>query len=223
MKKIFSITSTILNLLIIGNISSQNNKSINVPISDLIVYEVTIKNPAKISMDTSEKNNLTGYQGQTINDYMRDVENKYLSNYQNLTLTNELKKALNNNKIVFFDDCGKSINAEVTKNKTHQYDEIRLLTPDGEDSVDVNGNVMYKQIRSDFHYLNNMSKLRFFEEWKFNSLTGMNEKVILGYEIISEKDIKGSLFEVPLFGIAKDKTSLEKIRKYKLISGYCGE
>ncbi|MFN6039694.1 MAG: hypothetical protein ACK452_14585 [Bacteroidota bacterium] len=229
MKRITLLLITLLQMTIVKDLAAQASKNVSIKnISDLIIYDVEIINQTRLNLDSNESNELSNYQGMPINEYLKEIDNKYLNNYQLKALIDDLKNYVKSKKLNFFDGtCGATVSADqVLKSLQQPTDSVKLVNLDGEDSLDVKGNAVYKKLVSeDFYVLKKLKSLRFYEEWKMNKLNGMIEKSILGISYICAKEynIAGERIErdEAVFGIAKDKVSLDKIKQFRSISSSC--
>ena len=215
MKKLYLFLSTVLSLSSLPSFG-QNTKPVGnkESITDFIVYDVKVVNDAVISFDSTDKNNLKNFEKTRVNDYLKENEKKYFNSAQTKAFVSEIKNLLKNKNILFFDGCNLISNNKAYE-LTNAYDEIKLINSNGDDSLDIKGNAIYSKITNEFERLKNITKIQFYEEWKKDKSNQIVEKNLLGYMIYARFNLKNSIeVEAGLFGVVKDKATLEKIKYY---------
>lgn len=172
-----------------------------ITVTDFIVYDVLIHDPAVLSMDSSVAFNMAGWQYSTLRDYQENNEFKYFNLAQSRVFRQQMRSILRQPKVVFFkgnkilksDELGNAITRSVF---IAEWDSLGEIT--GE-----------KELK-DTISLKRWSKITFMEEWNLNTENGMLEKKVMAYTVSyfdEEKEIWRELF-----GVAADRMTFEKLR-----------
>jgi hypothetical protein len=167
-------------------------------ISNLFIYDVMLYDTTKA------ENVMKNWEGMPISSYNEHVEHRYLDVNQSRNLRNELGAMMKRKDVLFWNGWDELWSSEKARQKT----TIEIQVSE-EDSV---GNIVGIKTLSDTIDVRKWSKVTFYEEWMFNKANGMLEKNVLGYRF-EFYDVNKDLWR-PMFGVVKDKTAFEKIKKH---------
>jgi hypothetical protein len=165
-------------------------------ISNLFIYDVMLYDTAKA------ENLVKNWEGMPITYYNEYTEHRYLNTSQSRILRNEIGALLKRKDVVFWDGYDE---------KTREWAQKKITVEMSLTEEDSLGNIVGIKTVSDTIDGRKINKVTFYEEWALNQKNGMLEKNVLAYMFYWFDDTKE--FWRPLFGIIKDKASVEKIKK----------
>ena len=200
------------------NYAQANKPAGNTGLTDFITYDVRIIDPTIITFDSAIAFNLLDYRyNSTITDYIKANEIRYFNRLQSIKFKKDFRNLFDSKNeaapksILLIGDCGEIENFKRIQQRLTPVDSVLMLDENGEQAIDMSGNTIYQKIVLE-SLINKAHTIRFFEEWKMNKLNGMLEKNVLGYCVIGQREKYSDFYDITFFGIAKDQTSLEKIK-----------